>query len=493
MSDVTYGPSGAARAAARAARVLSGRRPHAWRWGSAGVARGDMRVVMSESTAKRAPCSLCRLPPTRTQMTPDRPVCITSDRDTSMTLHGDRSEAILRYVNGPYVQFLRRHGMDFDVARAQGACIFDHDGRRFIDCVAGYGNLNIGHNHPHVIEAVAAELRSPRPFNLPFLSDTHARLAETLAAISPGDLECSLTVNSGSEAVDSALKLARLATGRSGIVTARGAWHGFTFGAMSVSDSATLRAFEPLLPDVVAVPFGDAMAASAAISDGTAAVIVEPIQSESGANVPPPGYLRHLADMCHDRGVVLIFDEIKCGLGKTGKLWACEHDGAVPDVLLAGKSLGGGAMPIGSVIARRGLWGRVGFSFPMTSSSGAGNAPACAAALATIEVIQRERLPEKAATSGARIMRALEEIAANHPGVVRGASGAGLLLALHTDGPGSAAAIIRGCVRRGVLVMAAFCCRSRVLIEPPLSISEGEIAMVLNALTESVRETAAAA
>jgi putrescine aminotransferase len=410
-----------------------------------------------------------------------------NQRDESFAV---RIGAIARYVNGPYVQFLQRLGMDFEVVGAEGACVVDRAGRRYIDCVAGYGNLNVGHNHPHVIEAVVEELRSPRPFNLPFLSRAQARLAEMLAAVAPGDLECSFIVNSGAEAVDTALKLARLATRRPGIVSTRGSWHGFTFGAMSVSEASMLRAFEPLVPGVTAVPYGDADAIAAAIDDCTAAVIVEPIQSESGAIVPPAGYLRRLTELCRERDVVLIFDEVKCGLGKAGTFWACEREGAVPDVLLAGKSLGGGALPIGTVTARRDLWGRFGLSFPMSSSSGAGNAPACAAAVATLEVIEREQLAQKAAHSGAFIAQTLQRLAIDYPNVVRGYSGAGLLLALHTDRLKTSSAIVQGCVQRGVLVMTAFCNRSRVLIEPPLSIADNDVAAACDVLSETVHDVA---
>jgi putrescine aminotransferase len=402
-----------------------------------------------------------------------------------------RVEAIARHVSGPYVQFLRRLGLDLEFVRAEGACVWDRAGRRFVDCVAGYGNLNLGHNHPRVIEAVVEELRSPRPFNLPFLSGAQARLSEMLAQVTPGDLECSFIVNSGSEAVDSALKLARLATGRPEIVSTRGAWHGFTFGAMSVSERPMVRSFEPLVPGITAVPYGDAAAVEAALTDQTAAVIVEPLQSENGAVVPPDGYLRALVDLCARRSVVLIFDEVKSGIGKTGRMWACDHEGAVPDVLLSGKALGGGAMPIGAMTARRRLWGRFGLSFPMSSSSGAGNAPACAAAVATLEVMEREGLAGKAARSGARILEAIAALQAEYPSVVRGVSGRGLLLALHTDGFKTAADLVSGCIRRGVLVMAAFCDRSRVLIEPPLAIADAEVDAVLLALREAVEEMAA--
>ncbi len=403
---------------------------------------------------------------------------------------GRRVGSFARHVNAPYVRFLRRVGLDIDFVRAEGASVFDREGRSYVDCVAGYGNLNVGHNHPKVIDAVVAELRSSRPFNLPFVSDVQTRLAETLARITPGDLECSFIVNSGSEAVDTALKLARLATGKSHVISTRGAWHGFTFGALSVSEPSMCRGFTPLLAGITHAPFGDASAIDAAITAETGAVIVEPIQSENGAVVPPHGYLREVAELCAIKQVMLIFDEVKTGIAKTGRMFACEYDGAVPDVLLLGKSLGGGAMPIGSVTARRGFWGKFGLSFPMSSSSGAGNAPACAAALATLEVVASENLVDHAARKGERLLRAIELLAQEYPSILRGASGRGLLIALHTDSIKSAADIVSACIRRGVIVMAAFCDRTRILIEPPLCIGDDLVERVMAAIAEAVREVA---
>jgi putrescine aminotransferase len=401
-----------------------------------------------------------------------------------------RAESIARHVSAAYVQFLRRAGLDIDVVRAEGVAVFDRSGRRYIDCVAGYGNLNVGHNHPRVIQAVVEELRSPRPFNLPFLSDAQARLSEMLANVTPGDLECSFIVNSGSEAVDTALKLARLSTGKPEIVCTRGAWHGFTFGALSVSEKSMVRSFEPLLPGFVAVPYGDAAAIEAAINDRTAAVIVEPLQAESGAVVPPQGYLTALAEICKRLEVILIFDEVKSGIAKTGRMWACDHEAVVPDVLLAGKALGGGAMPIGTVTARRRFWGRFGLSFPMSSSSGAGNAAACAAAIATLEVVREEALADRAARAGERIGRGLHQLSQDHPSLLRGSSGRGLLLALHTDSAKTASEVVSGCARRGAIVMAAFCDRTRILVEPPLAVSDEDADFVVNAIHDSVHEIA---
>jgi len=413
-----------------------------------------------------------------------------------MASAGDYAERLARharYVNAPYVRFLERLGLDLDIVRAVGAAVTDASGRRYVDCIAGYGNLNVGHNDPRVIGAAVAELTSSHPYNLPFLSDAESRLAERLAVVAPGDAECSLIVSSGSEAVDSALKLARLATGKAGVIAAHGAWHGFTVGALSVSEPAMRRGFDPLLPGVAHVPYGDATAVAEAIDGQTGAVLIEPIQAESGAVVPPDGYLRELAATCEEHGVVFVLDEIKTGIGKTGRLFDCEHEGVTPDVLLCGKSLGGGAMPIGALVARRPLFAKVGLSFPMSASSAAGNAPACAAALATLDVVRSDDLCGRAATSGALILETLRELAAEATPLVTGASGRGLLLALHTDSLRTATEIVRACIRRGVLVANAFCDRTRILVEPPLCIADDDVETVRSALRESVREVARAA
>lgn len=393
-----------------------------------------------------------------------------------------RMESYARHVSTPYVEFLRRLRLDLDIVRAEGAAVYDREGRRYVDCIAGYGNLAVGHNHPAVVGAVVEELRSARPYNWPFLSAAQTRLAEKLAQIAPGDLACSLIVNSGSEAVESALKLVRLATGKHRVIGMRGAWHGFTLGALSVSDPAMRRDFAPLLEGVTHVPYGDVDALEQAMDPSTGAVIVEPMQGERGAVCPPAGYLRDVAELCRRRNVALIVDEIKTGMGKTGRMFASEHESAVPDILLAGKSLGGGVMPIGALISSNGLWKKFGLSFPMSSSSAAGNAPACAAALATLEVLERENLCARAARAGARLLGGLNELAREFAPLIKGASGRGLLLALHTDGVRSASRLVAGCAQRGLLVMTAFGDRTRVLLEPPLCIADKEIDFALEAL-----------
>jgi len=363
-------------------------------------------------------------------------------------------------------------GLDIDVQSAQGAIVFDVRGCRYIDCIAGYGNCE--------------ELRSSRPFNLPFIQEVQTRLSCTLAEMTPGDLECCFFVNSGSEAVETALKLARLSTGKPGVVSTYGAWHGFTTGCMSVSEPSMCKNFEPLLEHVKHVPYNDVAAVEGAIDDSVGCVIVEPIQAENGAIVPSVGYLNALEEICRRRGVLLVFDEVKTGIAKTGRLFACQHDGAVPDILVCGKALGGGVMPIGGIIARRRVWSKFGLSFPMSSSSGAGNAPACAAALATLRKVADDRMCEEAARKGSLLRAKLEKLGADFPRTIVDITGAGLLVGLHFPSAKTASEIVARCARQGLLVMNAFCARSKILVEPPVVISDEEIDEVANILARAV-------
>lgn len=230
------------------------------------------------------------------------------------------------------------------------------------------------------------------------------------------------------------------------------------------------------------MPFGDAQAAREAMSPEIGAVLVEPIQSESGGVAPPDGYLRQLAVFCAASGVLLILDEIKSGMGKTGKMFACEFEQVEPDVLLVGKSLGGGVMPIGAVLAKRKWWTKVGMTFAMTSSSAAGNGLACTAALAAIDVIQSENLCANAERQGQRLRQTVVNLSSEHPELVRSVTGRGLLLGLHTSSRKIAYEIAAECVRNGILVMPAFLDRACILIEPPLCINDAQMDEVLSGL-----------
>lgn len=389
------------------------------------------------------------------------------------------------HVNRPYADYLQRLGMDFEAVRASGASVEDRNGRKYIDCIGGQGNVNIGHNHPRVAEAMIRALQAGRPFGWPFISEAHAQLVEKLAEVAPAGLERCLIVNSGTEATESALKLARLATGRSGVIACHGGWHGFTLGALSVSEPRVCKIFGPLLPGVRRVPYGDARAASEAISKEIGAMIVEPIQAENGGIMPPAGYLRELEEVCTASGVMLIFDEIKTGMAKTGTMFACEFDQATPDVLLVGKSLGGGMMPIGAIVAKRRWWTKFGLSFPMSSSTYGGNALSCAVGLAAIEVIESENLCANATRQGRRLQEALVGLLSMHSDVVQAVTGRGLLLGLRVASPKLASEITLHCVNHGVLIVPTSLNHSCILIEPPLCISDAQVDEVIWALQQA--------
>ena len=408
-----------------------------------------------------------------------------SFRNSQTTFEADRARYV-QHVSAHYPDFLSSVGLDLDIAQAFGATVIDKEGRRYVDCIAGYGNLNLGHNHPRVIEAVVTQLQAAQPFNWPFRSPVQARLAERLADVCPGDLECSLVVNSGAEAVDSAIKLTRLTTGKPHLIAMHGAWHGFTLGAMSVSETSMTRKFAPLLPEVTLVPYGDLDAVERAINQRTGGVLIEPIQAEGGAIVPPAGFMRALRQLCSRRGIWMIVDEIKTGMGKTGKLLACEHEGVVPDLLLLGKSLGGGVVSMGVLVGRRPLWGKLGLSFPMAASSGAGTTVACAAALATLETLDSERLVARAWSMGERLRAALGRLVSRFPQMNLRLTGLGLLTGLHLPSSQVALRVVRRCVESGVLVMFAFCNRSCLLIEPPLVVNEDEIDLIAESVSSAV-------
>ncbi len=393
------------------------------------------------------------------------------------------------HVNPVYPSFLRRLGIPYPAAWAEGAVIRDIRGNEYIDCTSGYGLLNLGHNHPALVEAAIDQLRSRQPLTRPMITEIQALLARRLAAAAPGDLECVFLCNSGSEAVDSAIKLARLATGRPKILSALGSFHGYTYGAMSASGMPKLqKSFGPLVPGIDHVPYGETEALEAALGPDVAAVLLEPVQHEAGVRLPPDGYLRAVRTLCDVLGALLILDEVKTGFGRTGPLFACDSPGIVPDVLVLGKSLGGGLVPAGAVVARKSLWRRFGLSFGMSASSYAGNALACRVALRMLELIGDGNVLEEGFRMGGLLAERLGDAVRRHAPVLVEARSAGLLASLRTDGPASATALSASLCRKGVLAMPAFGDGAELMFEPPLVITEGQVARVAAAIDDSCRE-----
>jgi len=407
-------------------------------------------------------------------------------------LREDTYAAYQQYVNGGLAALLKFMGLDVVEDHAQGALVWDVDGNEYLDCLGGYGALSLGHRHPAVVAAVQEQLgRMPMPAKI-MLSRPLAEAARMLAEITPGDLQCSFWCNSGAEAVEGALKLARLATGRTRVVAALNAFHGKTMGGLSASGREVFKApFLPLVPEFSHVPFGDAAALERMVDEQTAAVILEPIQGEAGVIVPPAGYLARARETCDRVGALLIVDEVQTGLGRTGRLFACEWEGVAPDIMTLAKALGGGVLPVGAFIATPKVW-EVMLPNPLLHSSTFGGNPlACSAALAAMRAVQEEKLPQRAAELGAYVLGQLQEMAGRHPGTIAEVRGRGLLIGVRFEHEDIAGLVIAGLVQRGILAAYTLNNPTVLRLEPPLVITREQLDRVLIALEEAVAQTAA--
>ncbi|HUY11833.1 MAG TPA: aspartate aminotransferase family protein, partial [Candidatus Dormibacteraeota bacterium] len=391
-----------------------------------------------------------------------------------------------RYVNPPLARVMKLSGSPIEV-RAQGATIWDQNGKAYLDFAGGYGVFTLGHRHPRVIAAVREQLDRIALSGKTMFNVLLGRASKRLAELSPGDLEISFWCNSGTEAVEGAIKLARVATGRAKIVATHDAYHGKTFGALSVSGRDAFQApFRPLLADVAHVPFGDVTALEAALVDA-AAFIVEPVQGEGGVNVPPPGYLREVRAACDRAGALLIADEVQTGLGRCGYRFACDRDGVVPDVMTLAKGLSGGVIPVGAFIARSEIWKRAYAKAPLVhTSTFGGNELACAAALAAMEVLEEEHLVENARERGEQLLAGCAAIAAEFPSVIAQVRGLGLLVGVELRSEGYAGWIIPEMLKEGVTAAWTLNQQRVIRLEPPLIVTAGEVARGLAALRAGV-------
>jgi putrescine aminotransferase len=391
-------------------------------------------------------------------------------------------ESYGRLINPAYPSFLNKLGLNRIAAKAQGATITDSQGNTYIDCVGGYGLFNLGHNNPDIIESINEQLREQQLLTKPLISEVQVRLAECIEKITPGDLSCSFIVNSGSEAIDCAIKLVRLHKVGKTIITAQKSFHGHTFGALTASGiSSFKKAFQPLLPGFISVPFGDIEALKRSISAETGAVLIEPIQHEAGVLLPPDGYLQKIRELCDEHELILILDEIKTGFGKTGRMFASEYYNIVPDVLVLGKSLGGGLIPTGAVVAKSHLWKRFGLSFSMSASSYAGNVLACRAGLSAIRYIQESNLLAECEEKGKMLLRSFRDYIGEYPNILRSANGLGLLIGIETQSGKIALELAKAMIRQGIIMVPAFGNSSVLMVEPPLVISFKQIRAIVDA------------
>jgi len=360
------------------------------------------------------------------------------------------------------------------IVRGKGARLWDDRGREYIDCVGGHGTANVGHSNPVV--AAALEEQARRLLSCPeiFYNDRRAELLTLLAEITPPGLDRAFLCNSGAEAVEAALKFARVATGRTDFVAANRGFHGRTFGALSATWNPKYRKpFEPLVPGFQHVPYGDLGAMETAVGDGTAAVILEVVQGEGGVRPGGGDYLKGVQELCQRKGALFIVDEIQTGMGRTGRMFACEHHDLRPDMLCMAKSMAGG-VPMGAVALGEG----VGELPPLSHGSTFGGNPlACAAALATIRYVRDERLPERAREMGQHVLERLHSMDLKP---IREVRGLGLMIGIEVRK--KATPYLKALMEKGVLALPAGPTVIRLL--PPLVITRREMDAVLDRLGE---------
>ncbi|MFG2940615.1 ornithine--oxo-acid transaminase [Streptomyces sp. NPDC048282] len=369
------------------------------------------------------------------------------------------------------------HPLPVVIATADGAWMTDVEGRRYLDFLAGYSALNFGHGHPRLVAAAKAQLERVTLTSRAFHHDRFAAFCTELAELC--GMEMVLPMNTGVEAVETAVKTARkwgyrvkgVLAEMAKVVVASGNFHGRTTTVISFSTDPEARAdFGPYTPGFEIVPYGDLTAMRAALTDNTVAVLLEPIQGESGVIVPPAGYLRAVRELARERDVLFIADEIQSGLGRTGRTFACEHEGVVPDMYVLGKALGGGVLPVSAVVSSAEVLGV--FRPGEHGSTFGGNPLACAVGLEVIAMLRTGEFQERAAELGNLLHRRLAEIAGS--GRVTAVRGRGLWAGVDVDpGVGSGRVVSERLLERGVLVKDTH--GATVRVAPPLTIEEEDL------------------
>ncbi len=377
----------------------------------------------------------------------------------------------------------------------QGSLLYDISGRSYIDCLGGFGIYNAGIRHPKIVAAVRDQLERMPLSSQELLDPLRGALAEMVGEIAPGDLQYSFFINNGTDAVEGAYKLARLFTGRTNFISSLRGFHGKSCGSLSLMGKWEYREpFLPLLPGVQFVEFGDAEAVedelykADATGKGVAAVIMEPVQGEAGAIVPPDDFWPRVRKACDEYGALLIADEVQTGMGRTGKVFGVEHWNVVPDIMCLGKALGGGVMPLSAFVSTPRIWGVLeGNPFIHTSTFG-GNPLACAAGIAAIHVMFEEDLPGQAYRKGRYLLGQLKALQLQYDHLIVEARGKGLLLGLEFVNTEIGYKIVSGLFRRGVLVAGTLTNSKVVRIEPALNVPDPMIDQVLDILEETLKE-----
>jgi putrescine aminotransferase len=375
-----------------------------------------------------------------------------------------------------------------------GVYFTDVMGRKYLDCLGGFGIYSAGIRHPKVVQAVMSQLERMPLSSQELLDPLRGALGKLLGEITPGELQNCFFINNGTDALEGAMKLARLYTGNSGFISCLRGFHGKSYGSLSLMGKAEFRVpFEPLLQDVYFVPFGDAEAVekelekALAVGMDIAGVVAEPIQGEAGAIVPPEDYWPELRRICSKYNVLLIADEVQTGMGRTGKMFGVDHWGVAPDIMCLGKALGGGVMPLSAFISTPEIWKVMEPNPFIHSSTFGGNPLACAAGIAAINVTLEEELPDQAAVTGDYLLRELKGLRERYSEHFVDARGRGLLIGMEFVDTDFGYAVAAGLFRRGVLVAGTLLNAKTIRIEPALNIQRAQVDELLDKLDDTLK------
>ncbi len=412
---------------------------------------------------------------------------------------GETVEAYEKHVNRGFITYRKSVTEAGEFAAlewsGQGAILKDLLGREYIDCLGGYGIFSAGINHPRIVKAVQDQMARMALNSQELLEPWRAGLAKLLAAVTPGELGCCFFINNGTDAIEGAIKLARLYTKRNTFLSTLGGFHGKSMGSLSLMGKASFR--EPFLgglQDVRFVPYGDAkaleheLAKADAVGTPIAAFMVEPVQGEAGGVVPPDDYLPRARELCTRYGTLLVADEIQTGMGRTGKLWGVDHWDVEPDIMCLGKSIGGGVMPLSAFISTPKIWEVLIPNPIIHSTTFGGNPIACVAGIAAIQVTLEEDLPGQAAAKGEFLLKEIGALQRKYPSVLTDVHGRGLLLGMEFPKDAIGYKCAAGLFQRGVLVAGTYSKARTIRIEPPLGISMELLKEMLNRLEDTFRE-----
>lgn len=396
-----------------------------------------------------------------------------------------------KFISPMKARTMKAAGLDIIEDRRDGACVWDITGKKYIDCQTGSGIMNVGRHNHEIVEALKNALDTYDIGVFLLCSKQKADLAKKLAGIAPGDLACTVFGVGGGEANDAAIKIARGYTMKKEIIYATRAYHGHTgFALSAIGREAYKEPFRPLMPGFVEVPFGDIDAMKKAFTPDTAAVILEPIQGEGGIHVPPDAYLPAVRKLCDEHEALLILDEIQTGFARTGKMFASEHWGVVPDIMTVAKSLGGGIYPISATIFKEEIQD---FFIPhpfIHLSTFGGSDLGCIVGLAVIDYIQKHKLAEHADAMGARFQAGFDRLLGEHPDLLLEVRRKGLMMGLQYTNESIGPRMTKKLADRGVIAVYTGNDPSICRFMPPLVIAPDEVDFVLNALGDSMKKLA---